>query len=141
HHELRAKGAKIRHPPTNYSWAGEMQVEDPDGNVLRLGSDRKEGLPHGPWYDMHGVRWMNDGDGWLHVTSETLDSAAAQQLIAALDAELSAQYADVPGSTHFQLDAEEVSPGRGALLVAWSGKEPVGCGAIRRVGDESAEIK
>src|ERR1700760_3254020 len=37
--ELRAKGAKIRHAPTNYPWAYEMQVEDLDGNVLRLGSD------------------------------------------------------------------------------------------------------
>jgi hypothetical protein len=25
--------------PTNYSWAVEMQIEDPDGNVLRLGSE------------------------------------------------------------------------------------------------------
>ena len=25
--------------PTNFSWALEMHVEDPDGNVLRLGSE------------------------------------------------------------------------------------------------------
>ena len=30
---------KIRLPPTNYFWALEMHTEDPDGNVLRLGSD------------------------------------------------------------------------------------------------------
>jgi catechol 2,3-dioxygenase-like lactoylglutathione lyase family enzyme len=40
--EYRSKGAKIRHPPTNYSWAYEMQVEDLDGNVLRLGSHQRE---------------------------------------------------------------------------------------------------
>lgn len=37
--EYNTNGAKIRLPPTNYSWALEMQVEDLDGNVLRLGSD------------------------------------------------------------------------------------------------------
>ncbi len=35
------RGVGIRLPPTNYSWALEMQVEDPDGNVLRLGSEPK----------------------------------------------------------------------------------------------------
>src|ERR1700742_2388792 len=34
--EYHASGAKIRNPPTNYEWAYEMQIEDPDGNVLRM---------------------------------------------------------------------------------------------------------
>lgn len=55
--ELKAKGAKIRHPPTNYFWALEMQVEDLDGNVLRLGSDPKPGEPYGEWLDMQGRVW------------------------------------------------------------------------------------
>jgi hypothetical protein len=25
--------------PSNYSWAMEMQIEDPDGHVLRFGTD------------------------------------------------------------------------------------------------------
>lgn len=37
--DLKARGVPIRMPPTNYSWALEMQIEDPDGNVLRLGSE------------------------------------------------------------------------------------------------------
>jgi len=41
HQELQARGVAIRLPPTNYPWALEMQVEDPDGNVLRLGSEPK----------------------------------------------------------------------------------------------------
>ena len=41
HEECKARGVKIRLPPTNYPWALEMQVEDPDGNVLRLGSEPK----------------------------------------------------------------------------------------------------
>jgi len=41
HDEYKSRGVTIRLPPTNYPWALEMQVEDPDGNVLRLGSDPK----------------------------------------------------------------------------------------------------
>jgi predicted enzyme related to lactoylglutathione lyase len=39
HDELRARGVAIRMVPTNFPWALEMQIEDPDGNVLRLGSE------------------------------------------------------------------------------------------------------
>jgi catechol 2,3-dioxygenase-like lactoylglutathione lyase family enzyme len=39
HQECKARGVTIRLPPTNYPWALEMQVEDPDGNVLRFGSE------------------------------------------------------------------------------------------------------
>ncbi len=66
--ELRVKGAKVRSPPNNFPWAYEMQIEDPDGNVLRLGSAPKEGEPWGEWLDMRGVRWaMGDGGEWTKV--------------------------------------------------------------------------
>jgi predicted enzyme related to lactoylglutathione lyase len=39
HRQYKARGVKIRMPPTNYPWALEMQIEDPDGNVLRIGSE------------------------------------------------------------------------------------------------------
>ena len=39
HEELKDRGVTIRLAPTNYPWALEMHVEDPDGNVLRLGSE------------------------------------------------------------------------------------------------------
>ena len=58
HEEYRATGAKIRHPPTNYPWALEMQVEDPDGNILRFGSDPKKDQPEGEWLDMYSRRWL-----------------------------------------------------------------------------------
>ena len=41
HEELKERGVPIRLEPTNYTWALEMHVEDPDGNVLRFGSDPK----------------------------------------------------------------------------------------------------
>jgi predicted enzyme related to lactoylglutathione lyase len=40
-----AKGATVLQQPTNYSWAYEMRIEDPDGHVLRFGSDAKKNLP------------------------------------------------------------------------------------------------
>jgi predicted enzyme related to lactoylglutathione lyase len=39
HQELKACGAPILMPLTNYPWALEFHVEDPDGNVLRFGSE------------------------------------------------------------------------------------------------------
>ena len=61
--EYVAKGAKVRHAPTNYAWAREMQVEDPDGNVLRLGADTRPGEPEGEWLDMYGRRWRFTAEG------------------------------------------------------------------------------
>jgi predicted enzyme related to lactoylglutathione lyase len=39
--ECKTQGVKIRMPPTNFPWALEMHVDDPDGNVIRFGSDPK----------------------------------------------------------------------------------------------------
>jgi len=39
HEELVSRKARIKMPPTNMPWGlREMQVEDPDGNVIRFGS-------------------------------------------------------------------------------------------------------
>jgi hypothetical protein len=43
--DLKAKGVKIRQAPTNYSRAMEMHVEDPDGHVLRFGTDPNPNEP------------------------------------------------------------------------------------------------
>lgn len=39
HEEYRAQGATILHDPQNFPWALEMKVSDPDGHVLRFGSE------------------------------------------------------------------------------------------------------
>ncbi len=49
--EYRTKRAKIRHAPRNFPWAYEMKVGDPDGHVLRFGSDPRKDLPFDPWSD------------------------------------------------------------------------------------------
>ena len=43
--EYKTSGAKIRRAPENYSWAYEMHVEDPDGHVLRFGSEPRSDQP------------------------------------------------------------------------------------------------
>jgi predicted lactoylglutathione lyase len=66
--EYTGKGAKVRHPPTNYAWAYEMQIEDPDGNVLRMGSDPKPDRPIGEWRDMRGDVWVKSpAAGWTRI--------------------------------------------------------------------------
>jgi predicted enzyme related to lactoylglutathione lyase len=47
--EFKARGAKIRHAPQNYPWAYEMKVEDPDGHVLRFGSEPRSDRPIEEW--------------------------------------------------------------------------------------------
>lgn len=37
--ELKVRGVPIRMEPRNFPWALEFHVEDPDGNVLRFGSE------------------------------------------------------------------------------------------------------
>jgi hypothetical protein len=37
----KARGVTIRMLLTNHSWALEFQVQDPDGNVIRFGSEPK----------------------------------------------------------------------------------------------------
>ena len=38
----KGRGAIVRREPVRESWALEIQIEDPDGNVLRFGSDPEE---------------------------------------------------------------------------------------------------
>ena len=42
HAMYERRGAVIRQEPKNEPWALEMQIEDPDGHVLRFGSDPEE---------------------------------------------------------------------------------------------------
>lgn len=64
HEEMKARGALVRHPPTNYPWGSrEVHATDPDGHVLRFGSDLRPGEPMGEWLDGRGRRWLPEPDG------------------------------------------------------------------------------
>jgi len=64
YNELQARGARLRHPPTNYPWGSrECQVSDLDGHVLRFGSESKPDEPFGDWLDGEGRRWIPQPDG------------------------------------------------------------------------------
>ena len=89
------------------------------------------------------ARSSTDADVAVHeitIARADLMADVSRALIGALNAELSGVYTE-PGTTHFRLDPEEVSGGRGAFLVVHRDGTPVGCGALRRLEDGSAELK
>ena len=57
-----------------------------------------------------------------------------------LNADIAERYPE-PGANFFNLDPWEVAAGNGAFLLAYLNGKPVGCGAVRRLGDGEAEIK
>jgi uncharacterized glyoxalase superfamily protein PhnB len=70
--EIRPRGATIRVGPTNYPWgARELHVTDPDGHVLRFGSEATEDEPCGDWLDSAGRLWRPQEDGsWKEIERE-----------------------------------------------------------------------
>lgn len=43
---LQANGVSIHMEPKNFSWALELNIEDPDGHILRFGTDPDPALPY-----------------------------------------------------------------------------------------------
>ena len=78
--------------------------------------------------------------GTLAIASADLTADVSRALIASLNAELSALYPE-PGANHFQLDPDEVVGTRGAFLIIYRDGAPVGCGAVRLLDAETAELK
>jgi putative acetyltransferase len=76
----------------------------------------------------------------VDIRRSTLSSPDALRLIAALNAELTATFPE-PGATHFSLVSEQVSVGDGAFMVAYLNDVAVGCGAVRRLDQTTAELK
>src|SRR5581483_11084628 len=76
----------------------------------------------------------------ITIARTDLGAEVSRGLIDALNAELAALYPEA-GANHFSLDAGEVAEGRGAFLVAYRGDIAVGCGAIRVLDGETAELK
>jgi predicted enzyme related to lactoylglutathione lyase len=49
--EYVESGANVRQAPRNYQWALEVHVQDPDGHILRLGSEPIADRPFDDWAD------------------------------------------------------------------------------------------
>jgi hypothetical protein len=78
--------------------------------------------------------------GTVQIRRSTLASPDAARLIAALNAELTTTFPE-PGATHFSLSDAQVVAGGGAFLVAYLDDLAVGCGAVRRMDEATAELK
>lgn len=78
--------------------------------------------------------------GTVHIRRSTLASPDAARLIAALNSELTETFPE-SGATHFSLSDTQVAAGDGAFLIAWLDGAAIGCGAVRRLDETTAEIK
>ena len=76
----------------------------------------------------------------ITIARAELTAEIGRALIGALNAELAGMYPE-PGANHFRLDPGEVAEGRGAFLVVYLDGAPVGCGALRVLDAETAELK
>ena len=75
----------------------------------------------------------------LLIERATVDDQVAAQLIAELNADIMATHAD--GDHFWTLSEDDVAPGNGAFLVLYCDGEPIGCGAVRKLGADEAELK
>jgi putative acetyltransferase len=76
----------------------------------------------------------------ISVARAELHDETSRALIGVLNDELRAIYPQ-PGATHFSLDPEQVAEGRGVFLIISQDGRPVGCGALRLLDPETAELK
>jgi putative acetyltransferase len=76
----------------------------------------------------------------VDIRRSSLASPDAVRLISELNTELTATFPE-PGATHFSLSHEQVAEGDGAFVIVYVDGDAVGCGAIRRLDGERAEIK
>jgi len=74
------------------------------------------------------------------VAAESFDSADARRLITALDEHLASRY---PPEQRFgpNLKPEQIAAGLGTFVIARADGRAVGCGALRKLDETSAEVK
>jgi len=76
----------------------------------------------------------------ISIAAEPFDSADARRLIAALDDHLAGRY---PPEQRFgpNLKPQQIAPGLGTFVIARIDGRAVGCGALRKLDEASAEVK
>jgi GNAT superfamily N-acetyltransferase len=72
---------------------------------------------------------------------EASDSAVSVELQRAYFADIAGRYPGWDPGLIPSADPAEVAPPVGAWVVAYLGEQPVGCGGVKRLDDETAEIK
>jgi len=77
----------------------------------------------------------------VDVRSASLASRAATKLIAQLDEEVQARYSEPLSAFYFSLESGEVERDRGTFALAWADGRAVGCGALRLINEDTAELK
>src|SRR5690349_3006493 len=76
----------------------------------------------------------------LVIRRESIESRAALDLTNELNTELAHRYPE-DDANYFRLEPSEVEPGHGTFLIARVEQMPVGCGAVRRIELDIAEVK
>ena len=80
----------------------------------------------------------------LSITPEPSDSTLAAALLDRYYGELAARFPDGPDAfelARIAVSTTEFAPPDGAFLIAWLDGRPVGCGAVRALDADTAEIK
>ena len=77
----------------------------------------------------------------LIISKESVTSDVARGLIAARHAELTDLYADTREADFVDFPTRDLPPQAGVFLVARLDGQAVGCGSLRRLGDDQGEIK
>jgi len=75
----------------------------------------------------------------IRIARAALTDDVSRTLIESLNAELTGAHPEP--RANFGLDPAEASDGRGAFLVVYHEENPVGCGAVRLLDSETAELK
>lgn len=76
----------------------------------------------------------------VEIRRSTLAAPDGVRLITALNAELTAMFPE-PGANHFSLSEAQVKLDEGTFVVAYVDDRAVGCGAVRRLDEATAELK
>jgi len=75
----------------------------------------------------------------LLIQRATVSDTAAAQLIEELNADIMATHAE--GNHFWRLTEDDVAPGTGAFFVVRLDGAPIGCGAVRKLNADEAELK
>ncbi len=82
-----------------------------------------------------------DDDPTIRIAEEPYDGPGATRLVPAYVAEIREMYPDWTPDVPPRLSAEDVEPPAGRWVVAYRDSQPVGCAALKRLDDRTAEIK